>query len=88
MKEFPNNLNRRDLFPATRDDIKKKLQIREVSNVITYVFPRRITHHSDETFNSLDSQADRNVFLKLSMVSHPPYHLNRVSNSCQPNNSN
>jgi len=87
MKEFPNNLNRRDLFLTTCGDIKK-LQIRKVNNVITHVFPRRITRHSDETFNNLDSWANRNVFLKPSMVSHPLYHPNIVSNSCQPNKSN
>ena len=87
MREFTNNLNRRDLFPTTRGDIKK-LQIREVNNVIAHVFPGRITRHFDEIFNSLDSRADRNVFVKPNMVSHPPYHPNRVSNSCQPNNIN
>jgi len=65
-----------------------KLHIREVNYVIAHVFPRRITCHSDETFNNLDSQVDKNVFLKPSMVSHPPYYPNRVSNSCQSNEIN
>jgi len=86
MRKFSNNLNKRDLFPTTRGDVKK-LQIRKVSNVIAHVFLERITCHFDETFNSLDSRADINVFLKPSMVSHPPYHPNRVSNSCQLNKS-
>jgi len=56
MREFLNNLNRRHLFPTTRGDIKK-FQIREINNVIVHVFPGRITYHSDETFNNLNSRA-------------------------------
>jgi len=33
------------------------------------VFIRRIVHHFDETFNNLNSQVDKNIFLKPSMVS-------------------
>jgi len=87
MREFPNNLNKRDLFLTMHGDIKK-LQIREVNNVIEHVFLGRITRHFDKTFNTLDSRADRNVFLKPNMISHPPYHPNRVSNSWQPNKIN
>jgi len=72
---------------TTRGDIKKT-HIREVNNVIVHVFSRRITSYSDETFNNLDCRAYINVFLKPSMVSHSPYHQNRVSNSCQPNKIN
>jgi len=87
MREFPNNLNRRDFFLTMCGDIKK-LQLGEVNNVIMHVFPGRITHHSSKTFNSLDSRAHKNVFLKPSMISHPPFHPNRVSNNCQPNKIN
>jgi len=66
MREFPNNPNRRYLFPIKRGDIKK-LQIREVNNVIVHVFPERITRHSNETFNSLDSRVHKNIFLKPSI---------------------
>ena len=82
--ELPNNLNRRDFFPMTCGDIKK-LQIREVNNIIAHVFLRRITYHSNETFNSLDRRADKNIFLKPNMISYPPYHPNRRNNSYQPN---
>jgi len=81
IKEFLHNPNRRDFFLTTRGDIKK-LQIKEVNNVITQVFSENITRHSDETFNSLYSRVERNVFLKPNMVSHPPYHPNRIRNSC------
>jgi len=72
---------------TTRDDIKK-LRMREVNNVIALVFPERTTPHSDETLNTMDSRADRNVFLKPNRIYHPPYHPNRVSNSFQPDNIN
>jgi len=87
IREFPNNLNMRDLFLTMCGHIKK-LQIREVNNVIVHVFFERVTHHFDETFNSLDSRTNRNDFLKPSMIYHPLYHSNRVSNSCQPKNIN
>jgi len=87
MREISNNLNRRDLFPTMRGDMKK-LQIREVNNVIVHVFLGIIIHHSDETLNSLDNRADRNVFLKPNMFFHPLCHLNRVNNSSQPDEIN
>jgi len=62
----------------------KKLQI----NVIAHMFLRKSICHSDETFNNLDSRANINVFLKPSMISHPPYHSNRINNSNQPNKIN
>jgi len=67
---------------TTRCDVKK-IQITEINNVIAHVFPGRITPHSDETFNNLDNRINRNVFLKPSMISHPSYHPNRVSNTLQ-----
>jgi len=67
MREFLNNMNRRSFFLTTRGDIKK-LKTREVNNVIAHVFPERITHHFDQTFNSLDSREDRNIFLKFSLT--------------------
>ena len=34
------------------------------------------------------SRAYKNIFLKSSMVSHPPYHPNKVSDNSQPNKNN
>jgi len=66
----------------------KRLQTREVNNVIAHVFFESITHHSDETFNNLDNRVDKNVFLKLNMISHPLDHPNKIRNSCQPDKIN
>jgi len=68
--------------------ISKNITLREVNNVIAHVFHGRITYHYDETFNSLDNRTNKNILLKPSMISHSPYHPNRVSNSCQPDKIN